>query len=101
MDELVLVAVLAVVCSFICGVAAHHKGRSGLAWLVAGLLFGPFALLAILIVSRDVGGQRKAALERGEMKTCPMCAEIIQKAALKCRYCGADLTVEPSSAAIG
>lgn len=34
---------------------AWHKGRSFFRWLLLGLLFGPFALIAALIVRPLVG----------------------------------------------
>jgi hypothetical protein len=34
-------------CAIMCGVVAKSKARSGLEWLIMGVLFGVFALIAI------------------------------------------------------
>jgi len=69
--------------SVIFGVAAsfvaYGKGRNSLGWLVAGLVIGPFALVAALLPPRP----RESRFYR-----CAHCAEVIAVGAHACRYCG-------------
>jgi hypothetical protein len=70
--------------SFIFGIAAsfiaYGKGRNSLGWLVAGLVIGPFALIAALLPPRP---------RAGRFHRCANCAEVISNEARVCRYCGA------------
>lgn len=36
-------------------------------------------------------------MQQEETRKCPFCAELIKKEAIKCRFCGSDLTVDGSS----
>ena len=38
--------------AIITGIAANARGRSGGGWFVLGLLFGIFALIAVLVMER-------------------------------------------------
>ena len=55
-------------------------------------------IIFVLIAKSDPGQVRedareveRAAIESGQSKVCPYCAEVIKSEAKVCRYCGRDL----------
>jgi hypothetical protein len=52
--------------------------------------------IGVIIVAATPKGQSaidKKLFETGTMKRCPKCVEVIKVEAVKCRYCGSDLTL--------
>jgi membrane protein implicated in regulation of membrane protease activity len=56
-EVLLIIAVFVV----ICGVIAYLRGRSVVAWAILGFLFGPLALVLVLLLPRGSNRQQKVS----------------------------------------
>ena len=77
---------------FIAGNIAKAKGRDQAGWFLVGLLLGPLGIIFAALASPDQQMLDRMALNRGELRACPGCQELIKAKATKCRYCGDEVT---------
>ncbi|HHX8279128.1 hypothetical protein L3X65_22460 [Vibrio diabolicus] len=74
------------------GAFAASKGRSGIGFFILSLLLSPLiGLIVALVVSPVTAKVEAAAIESGEHKKCPKCAELVKSEAIVCKHCQADL----------
>jgi len=67
-----------IVLAFASAYTGSQKNRSAVAWFLAGLLFGPIALVMLAAIPNRIYRPKK----------CGMCAELVRGDARVCRYCG-------------
>lgn len=82
------ILLIALACPFAAMMIASGKGRSAVGWFALGCILGPFAVLGAAMISSDGRRDVRAGLQSGRLRTCTMCAEPIQREAIKCRHCG-------------
>lgn len=79
------------------GVFAGSKGRSGIGFFFLALIFSPLIGFVIALVVSPITKVTEArALESGEVKKCPSCAELVKIEAEICKHCSSEL--EPRKA---
>lgn len=84
------IVLLWLVCGIASGIIGSSKGYSGCGFFLLGLVTGIIGLAIALIVPR-----RESPATDAATRQCPVCAETVKAAAVKCRFCGADLPAPP------
>nr|MBL8410815.1 hypothetical protein [Dechloromonas sp.] len=70
--------------------AAHGRGRGTVTWFILGLLLGPLALVAVLVMQN----RKHLPTPKTHVK-CPDCREFVLKDARVCKHCGCKLVPQP------
>lgn len=70
------------------GVFASSKGRSGVGFFFLAVLLSPLIAFIIALIVRPIRANTEAkAMESGEFKKCPSCAELVKTEAKLCKHC--------------
>ena len=92
MGEWEIAILVWVACAVVAWAIAHVKGAPDeVTWGILGLLFGPFGVMAAIIVAKPAApaGEPAAAVAMGE--ACPKCGQRRTSAYVRCMKCGAEL----------
>ena len=74
------------------GAYASSKGRSGVGFFLIAVLLSPLIGFIIAAIVQPIRANTEAkALETGDVKKCPNCAELVKAEARLCKHCHSEL----------
>lgn len=88
-----------IVLAIVVGVIRSARGGSFFGLFFLSLLLSPIiGLILALAIPVSTKDAEARAMESGDLRKCPQCAELVKREAKICRFCRAELTPEASSA---
>jgi len=87
-------------CGIGAAIVAVNKGRSGIGWFFLGFILGPIGFILSLVVAKDSVVIEENAINSGDARKCPFCAELIKTEATFCRFCQKDIPPIPIATTI-
>lgn len=91
MNGYVILFFIGVAAAALVAAIAQSKGHNSGAWFLYGLFLWPVALVHIAIKDSAPAVRDEERVAAGELRKCPMCAELIKREAVKCRFCGSSV----------
>lgn len=87
------IAMLWIGLSVAVGAFATTRGHAFMSAFLIALLLSPLLGIAIEFSRRpNLAAKDAAAIDTGEMRRCPYCAELVRREAIKCKHCGSAIT---------
>lgn len=88
-----MIFVMWLIFAVLVGVFASSKGRSGIGFFFLAVLLSPLiGFIVALVVSPIRANTEAKAIESGDLKKCPNCAEFVKVEAKLCKHCHSELT---------
>ena len=90
-ELMIYIAISGIIFGVGSAISAANKGRSIFLWFLIGFLIGPFGFILSLVVAKNTKAIEEKAINSGEMRKCPFCAEIVKSEAKICKHCSKEL----------
>lgn len=87
-----MIFVVWLIFAILVGAYASSKGRSGIGFFLIAVILSPLIGFIIALVVSPIREHTEArAIDSGDLKKCPNCAELVKTEAKLCKHCRSEL----------